>query len=75
MMVRRAAELLCLAAAPTFALIALISGVSEGDAAGMLCSATRGSLQVSGMVPMYLLMSIFHVSPWLKLASRRRMPN
>jgi hypothetical protein len=35
-----------------------------------MCSAEHGSL-LSGMVPMYLLMSAFHSSPWLKLISSR----
>jgi hypothetical protein len=26
---------------------------------------------LAGMVPMYLLMSAFHLAPWLKLFSRR----
>jgi hypothetical protein len=27
---------------------------------------------VGGMVPMYLLMSVFHSAPWLKLIAGRR---
>jgi hypothetical protein len=27
---------------------------------------------LSGMVPMYVLMSAFHLAPWLKLISSRR---
>jgi hypothetical protein len=37
-----------------------------------LCSAGSSILPVDGMTVMYLLMSLFHLSPWLKLASRRR---
>jgi hypothetical protein len=33
-----------------------------------LCSATQGSL-MSGMVPMYLMMSAVHSAPWLRLLS------
>jgi hypothetical protein len=29
-------------------------------------------LPLSGMIPMYLLMSAFHSQPWLKLISSRR---
>lgn len=60
-----------LAAAPTFAAMALLSCVPGGDA-GMMCSATHGMSPLSGMVPMYALMSAFHSTPWLKLISRRR---
>jgi hypothetical protein len=37
----------------------------------MLCSAMPGGSLLGGMIPMYLLMSIFHAAPWLKLISRR----
>ena len=45
-----------LAAAPTFAGTALLTYVLGGDA-DMMCSAAHGALSLSGMVPMYLLMS------------------
>ncbi len=32
--------------------------------------AMQGSSPMSGMTVMYLLMSAFHVSPWLRLLSR-----
>ena len=63
-----AAEWLCLAAAPTFAGMALATGV--GGAPDVLCAS--GASPLSGMVPMYVLMSAFHSAPWLKLISRRR---
>jgi hypothetical protein len=66
-----AADWLCLAAAPTFAIMALLTGVVGGGAEDMLCSAAHAS-PLSGMVPMYLLMSAFHSAPWLKLISSRR---
>ena len=65
-----AADWLCLAAAPTFALMALLTCISGGDTPVMLCSAGHAS-PLSVMVPMYLLMSAFHSAPWLKLVSRR----
>jgi hypothetical protein len=68
---RGAADWLCLAAAPTFAIMALLTGVGGGSA-DMLCSAAQQASPLSGMVPMYLLMSAFHSAPWLKLISRRR---
>ena len=67
----RAAEWLSLAAAPTFAIMALQTGVLGGRPADMLCSAAH-PWPLDGMVPMYLLMSAFHSSPWLKLISGRR---
>jgi hypothetical protein len=64
-----AAEWLGLAAAPTFATMALTTA-ALGGVAEPLCSA-HGSL-MSGMAPMYLLMSAFHAGPWLRLISGRR---
>ena len=66
-----AAGWLSLAAAPTFAIMALVSGALGGGAPDMLCSAAHAS-RLGGMVPMYLLMSAFHLAPWLKLISSRR---
>ena len=66
-----AADFLYLAAAPTFAIMALLTGV-PGGAPDMLCSAPHGASPFGGMVAMYLLMSAFHLAPWLKLFSRRR---
>jgi hypothetical protein len=65
------ARWLCLAATPTFATMALLTGVHGGGSMDALCSAGHGS-SLSGMVPMYLLMSAFHAAPWLRLASGRR---
>jgi len=66
-----AADWLCLAAAPSFALMALLTGVLGGPA-DMICSAAHGGSPFGGMVPMYWLMSAFHAAPWLRLISRRR---
>ncbi len=65
-----AADWLSLAAAPAFAIMALLSGAYGGQP-DMLCTGQDGS-PLSGMVPMYLLMSAFHSAPWLRLASSRR---
>ena len=67
-----AAGWLSLAAAPTFAIMALLTSVLGGGPADMLCSAAPDASLLSGMVPMYLLMSAFHSAPWLKLISNRR---
>jgi hypothetical protein len=64
-------RLLSLAAAPTFAIMALLTGISHGSTPEMLCSAAAGGLPLSGMALMYLLMSAFHLGPWLRLISRR----
>jgi hypothetical protein len=64
-------RLLSLAAAPIFAIMALLTGALGGGAADMLCSAAHAS-PLSGMLPMYLLMSAFHSAPWLKLLRSRR---
>ena len=66
-----AAGRLGLAAAPTFAIMALWAGLFSGQP-DMLCIAMQGSSPMSGMMVMYLLMSGFHLSPWLKLISGHR---
>ena len=67
---RGLADWVCLAAMPTFAVMALLTALGGGPA-DMLCPA--GSMSaLSGMVPMYALMSAFHAPPWLRLISRRR---
>ena len=68
---RGAADWLCLAAAPTFAVMALLAAVPGGGPSDMLCVA-EGASPLNGMVAMYLLMSTFHSAPWLKLISSRR---
>jgi hypothetical protein len=65
-----AADFLCLAAAPAFAIMALLTGVLGRGQPGMLCAPDASPL--SGMVPMYVLMSAFHSAPWLRLISSRR---
>ena len=60
-----------LAATPTFAIMALWNTLFSGHP-DMLCMAIRGSSAMSGMTMMYLLMSVFHSSPWLKLIATRR---
>ena len=67
---RGAARWLCLAASPIFALMALVTAVSGEP--GMNCM--KGQSPLAGMVPMYLLMSAFHLAPWLKLMSGGSSP-
>ena len=66
------ADWLSLAAAPTFAIMALLTGVLGAGPTDVLCSAAPDASPLSAMVRMYLLMSAFHSAPWLKLVSRRR---
>jgi hypothetical protein len=63
------ARWLSLAAAPTFAILALTEGSLGGGPAHTMCSAGHASL-LGGMVSMYLFMSVFHLPAWLKLVSR-----
>lgn len=66
-----AADFLYLAAAPTFAVMALVTGTLGGGSPDALCSIA-GTSPLVGMIPMYLLMSAFHLAPWLKLIAGRR---
>jgi len=66
-----AAHWLALAAAPTFAIMALLTGIWSAGPMEMLCADTS-AWPLNGMVTMYLLMSAFHVAPWLKLIAGRR---
>jgi hypothetical protein len=65
-----AASWLGLAAAPTFAAMALLTSVHGGDA-DIMCSAVHGMSPLGGMVPMYVLMGAFHAGPWVRLISRQ----
>lgn len=66
-----AAEWLHLMAAPTFAIMALMTGISGNGAAAMLCAHDASPL--GSMAAMYALMSMFHLTPWLKLLSKRNV--
>lgn len=67
-----AADWLCLAAAPAFAIMALITGVLGSP--DMICSALPDASPLSGMAVMYTMMSAFHAAPWLNLISRWSAP-
>jgi hypothetical protein len=66
----RIARGLGLAASPTFALMALTTAADPATAA--LCAVGGTILPVDGMTAMSLLMSLFHLPPWLGLARRGR---
>lgn len=59
---------LALAASPVFAAMALVSAADAPPLA--LCAAGATLLPIDGMTAMYLLMALFHLPPWLKLAGR-----
>ncbi|MBO9560671.1 MAG: hypothetical protein J7515_19070 [Caulobacter sp.] len=61
---------LSLAATPTFAVMALATGVTDGSMGG-LCAVQP---PFNGMVAMYALMAVFHAAPWIRLAARARAP-
>jgi hypothetical protein len=67
-----AADWLCLAAAPAFAIMALLTAVLDGGQMAMMCGAAQEGSPLGGMVPMYLLMSAVHAGPWLRLIAGRR---
>ncbi|HEV7601392.1 MAG TPA: hypothetical protein VGO49_14215 [Bradyrhizobium sp.] len=67
----RGASWLCLAAAPTFAIMALLTAFPGAGPQDMLCAAAQHASPLSGMAAMYWLMSAFHAAPWLKLISSR----
>ncbi|MCZ0964488.1 hypothetical protein [Paracoccus benzoatiresistens] len=54
---------LSLAASPSFAVMAAMTALDGGG----LCLSAPGASPMSGMTGMYLLMSIFHLPPWLRL--------
>ena len=60
---------LCLAAALTFAIMALLTAVRSPGPHDLLCAAVQEASPLSGMVWMYLLMGAFHSGPWLRLIS------
>ena len=64
---RGIAKGLGLAAAPTFATMALLAGVLGEGKMAMMCSTAPDPSSPGGMIPMYLLMSAFHSAPWLSL--------
>ena len=67
-----ASSWLSLAAAPTLAVMALLTATEAGGMSGMMCPAMQGASPLTGMVPMYVLMSAFHSAPWLRLIANWR---
>lgn len=69
----RVARRLALAAAPCFAFMAAVTTVDAVSTApsNPICAPAGAGLPISGMTWMYLLMSLFHLPPWLRLAAGR----
>jgi len=68
----RATDWLGLAATPTFAAMALLTSVGDGGQPDILCAAAGHASPLGGMTAMYLLMSAFHLPPWLRLIAGSR---
>jgi hypothetical protein len=68
------AEGLCFAATPSFALMAILTVAHHATPADILCSSGHDASPLGGMLAMYVLMSAFHLGPWLKLISTGRRP-
>ena len=66
----RASQLLGLAAAPCFALMSALALHSQGQFVFILCTSKDPSPH--GMATMYMLMSVFHLPPWLRWIARWR---
>jgi hypothetical protein len=64
-----AGDWLSLTAAPTFALMALLTLLVGDSHLVPLCTQAGQPSALTGMVPMYLLMAIFHLTPWFRLCS------
>jgi hypothetical protein len=67
------ADRLRLAAAPTYAFMAVFTEIFGESPKDMVCMVIQHSSPLSGMVSMCMLMSVFHAVPWLKLIARWAM--
>ncbi len=67
----RAERLLSLAAAPSFAVMALLAAVQDGNK-DMMCSGAHDASPLTGMLAMYVMMSVLHAAPWLRVIRRQQ---
>ncbi|WP_315714280.1 MULTISPECIES: hypothetical protein [unclassified Bradyrhizobium] len=58
------------AAAPTFALMAVLNAMARDGRSDVICSAMPAGAPLGDMTVMYLLMSAFHLVPWLRRMGR-----
>lgn len=65
----RLADWLGLAAAPSFAVLAILGAATSRP--DPVCAAGMSSFPFGDMPVMYLLMSLFHLPPWLRLVFGR----
>jgi hypothetical protein len=63
----KADQVLSLVAAPIFAVMALITATANAGEPGVICGMVHGGSLLTGMMPMYLLMSAVHSAPWARL--------
>lgn len=68
----RVSRWLALGAAPAFAVMAVLVWTAVPGMGGMRCPAMPDHALLTGMAPMYALMSLFHMTPWLQLLARRQ---
>lgn len=66
----RIADGLGLVASPIFATMAVLTSMPGGGPAEALCSSMHAS-PLGGMATMYLLMSVFHAGPWIRMIRAR----
>jgi hypothetical protein len=66
----RVDRLLALFAAPTFAVMGLLSATVELHQPAF-CSELISGGHSRGMAAMYALMSVFHLRPWVRLIAKR----
>ncbi|GLQ54055.1 hypothetical protein [Devosia nitrariae] len=67
-----AGDLLALAAAPTFAIMALVTEVSSGGGGMEMPGHGAHPFPLGEMTTMYLLMAVFSAVPWLRRMRARR---
>lgn len=65
----RVADWLALVAAPTFAIMGVLALDFDNGAPAVLCATMPDAAPMNGMAAMYLLMGVFHLAPWLRLAA------
>ena len=65
---RGPSDWLALAASPVLAAMAGLTEALAGGPLDVLCAGSVGGLPLSAMSLMYLLMALFHLPPWLRLA-------
>ena len=52
--------------------MAVLTGVLDDAQPDLLCASMQHASPLTGMTAMYLLMSVFHAAPWLRLLPSRR---